>query len=81
MNFKLVVKHPFKDYGIGDEITDADEIEAAKASHPSHVLQVDADAPPAEWVSHEPPALAVKFPPPKPPEAPAPPPPPPGDKS
>lgn len=76
MNIKLVVKHAFKDYAIGDEITGEDEIASAKASHPGHVLQVDAEPAETPWISHEPPAEASAKTPPPPPPPPSPPPPP-----
>lgn len=42
---KLVVTHAFGDFAIGDEITDADTIEAVLAERPQMVVKVNDPAP------------------------------------
>ena len=40
---KLVVTHPFDDFAVGDEITDADAMASAQAAHPEKVVRVASD--------------------------------------
>lgn len=44
---KLVVTHAFGQYQVGQEITDAKEIEAVLESNPGSVVKVASEAPPA----------------------------------